>query len=455
MSLFGFKMENAEGRNPGEDGEVEAGGLDESETATAAITEVQQEDAEVAEAEAEAEDLDGRVELAEELHDSVEPVVTEGLGLDRAGMALLLAGMKRVAGKNYKHLVGKDVKMEAIDAGLSGRREQTSIQFESLKDTLKSAWEAIKAAFRKAWAKIKTTYIKTFDASKKLKARAVKVRDRAEGSSGTIDKKTFSFSGAKTLAVGGKKLEGGDLKSALGALEKIIDDNLDTVKSDSVGGVAEELADTLGDVDDSKFDTAINTLYGKVIEKCKIKGLGGDVSDPKVKASLGESSEVTLAASAELPGGKLIVNVTGKGGSSDTAERIAGIRRTRTTMVNAKDKPKEVSSEASTLSNSQVAGLCDEVIKIADNIFDFKKGWENRDRDQEKTIKAIDASFKDFTNDKDQGDKAKRSARAIAAAATGILRRDSSFKSALISYSLNVCNVTLSYCEGSLSQHKK
>ncbi len=32
-----------------------------------------------------------------------------------------------------KHLVGRDVKMESISAGVSGRREQTRIQFENLK----------------------------------------------------------------------------------------------------------------------------------------------------------------------------------------------------------------------------------------------------------------------------------------------------------------------------------
>lgn len=123
--LLGYHMEDA-----GEEGtrltDAVPGGLDESETATAAVDEVVQESVEVADADAEADDMGERVELAEDLHDAVEPVVTEGAGLDRAGMALLLSGMRRVAGRHGKHLVGRDVKMEAISAGVSGRRETNS-----------------------------------------------------------------------------------------------------------------------------------------------------------------------------------------------------------------------------------------------------------------------------------------------------------------------------------------
>ena len=329
--LLGLHFEDASG----EERRVatEPGGLDESETATAAVEEVVTESAEVAEADAEAEDMGERVELAEELHDTVEPVVTEGAGLDRAGMALLLTGMRRVAGKHGKHLVGLDVRMEAISAGVSGRREQTRIQFESIKDTLKQAWEAIKAAFKKAWAKVKTWYIKTFDASKKLKKRAESIRNRAETSNATIDKKSFSFSGSKSIAIDGKVKDGGAFVTALGQIEKLAGDVLDVKKTDDVGKVAEKLGEKLGDVDGKGLSDAIDTLYQEVLKSVKVVGLSGTVSDPKVKASFGEASEVTLAASSELPGGKIIVNVTGKGGSTDVAARIAGIRRARTLML--------------------------------------------------------------------------------------------------------------------------
>lgn len=88
-----------------------------------------------------------------------------------------------------KHLVGRDVKMESIGAGVSGRREQTRIGTRSLKTHLINLGSN-QAAFKKAWSKVKTWYIKTFDASKKLKSRAEKIRTRAENSSATIDKRT-------------------------------------------------------------------------------------------------------------------------------------------------------------------------------------------------------------------------------------------------------------------------
>lgn len=435
---------------------TEPGGLDESETATAAVEEVVTESAEVAEADAEAEDMGDRVELAEELHDTVEPVVTEGAGLDRAGMALLLTGMRRVAGKHGKHLVGLDVRMEAISAGVSGRREQTRIQFESIKDTLKQAWEAIKAAFKKAWAKVKTWYIKTFDASKKLKKRAESIRNRAETSNATIDKKSFSFSGSKSIAIDGKVKDGGAFVTALGSIENLAEKILSTVKTDQVGNIAEDLASKIGDVDEARLAAAFKTIQTEIVKKAGVDGLTGPVSDPKVKASFGEGSEVSVAASTELPGGKIIVNVTGRATSIDANVLLGSIRRTRTVFTNAKDKQRDVAGEVATLTTSQIARVCDSVIDIADKVFDFKKGWENRDKDQEKTIKAIDDAFKDVSKDNDDNSAtAQRHARGLASAATGLLRRDSSFKAAFVSYVMATGNVALSYCERSLAQHKK
>ena len=108
------------------------------------------------------------------------------------------------------------------------------------------------------------------------------------------------------------------------------------------------------------------------------------------------------------------------------------------------------------MTTSQIAKVCDSVIDIADKVFDFKKGWENRDRDQEKTIKAIDDAFREISKDsEDESNEVKRNARGLASAATGLLRRDSSFKAAFVSYVMATGNVALSYCERSLAQHKK
>lgn len=440
-------------------GEVPAGGLDESETATAEIAELRQEEAEIVEAEENADNLDRNVELAEDLTEEVEPVVTEGRGLDKAGMGILLTGMRAIAGRNGKHIVGKNVKMEAIDAGASGRAEQTKIVFEDLKDTLKAAWKAIKDAFLKAWAKIKSWYIKTFDTSKKLKKRAETVRSKAENTSATIDKKTFSFSGAKTLYTG-TKLQPGDLNTALAALKGLTGNYLDIVKSDDVGKKADDLADVLGDVgkDDAALGSSISEIYGKIITVSDPANLSASNAEDKVVKSFGTDSEVKVKTSAELPGARVVVKVTGTAGTgADTNGKIAAIRRTRLTMANTKDKPKDPSTDVATASTSQISTMCDHIIEIADHIFDFKKGWENRDRDQAQLIKAIDDAFKDVSSEKDEDvtTPIRRNARGIASAATGFVRRDSSFKASLISYALNVCNVALSYGEGSLRQHKK
>lgn len=455
MSLFALHLEDASVEGTRLTDAV-PGGLDESETATAEIADLRQEEAEIVEANAEAEDMGERVELAEELTETVEPVVTEGAGLDAASMKLLLTGMRRVAGPRAKHLVGRDVKMESISAGVSGRREQTRIQFENLKDTLKAAWEAIKAAFKKAWAKVKTWYIKTFDASKKLKARAEKIRSRAESGSATIDKKKFSFSGAKSLAHNGK-LTASDLVSGMGSVKKIAENVLDTIKTDNVDDASDELVKLIGEeVSEDNLRATVVKIHDTLTKGINVAG-GGKPSSVSDKIVSGFGEDVTLKFSEVLPGDKVIVVATGKetGEGDMVSKKIAAIRRSRVAFSGITDKVKEVSGEVETLSSSQVATVCDHVIDTADSIFDFKKGWENRDRSQEKVIKAIDDAFREITKDKEVDPKVQRTARSIAGAATDIIRRDATAKAAFVSYAMSTCNVALSYCERSMAQYKK
>lgn len=455
MSLFALHLEDASVEGTRLTDAV-PGGLDESETATAEIADLRQEEAEIVEADAEAEDMGERVELAEELTETVEPVVTEGAGLDAASMKLLLTGMRRVAGPRAKHLVGRDVKMESISAGVSGRREQTRIQFENLKDTLKAAWEAIKAAFKKAWAKVKTWYIKTFDASKKLKARAEKIRSRAESGSATIDKKKFSFSGAKSLAHNGK-LTASDLVSGMGSVKKIAENVLDTIKTDNVDDASDELVKLIGEeVSEDNLRATVVKIHDTLTKGINVAG-GGKPSSVSDKIVSGFGEDVTLKFSEVLPGDKVIVVATGKetGEGDMVSKKIAAIRRSRVAFSGITDKVKEVSGEVETLSSSQVATVCDHVIDTADSIFDFKKGWENRDRSQEKVIKAIDDAFREITKDKEVDPEVQRTARSIAGAATDIIRRDATAKATFVSYAMSTCNVALSYCERSMAQYKK
>lgn len=461
--LLGYKFEDAS--EEGTVGELPPGSLDESETATAEIADLRQEDAERVEADAEADDLEGRVELAEELHDEVEPVVTEGLGLDRAGMALLQVGLRRVAGRAGKHLVGRNLKMEAIDAGVAGRREQTSIQFEDLKDTLKQAWKAIKQAFMKAWAKVKTWYIKTFDASKKLKSRATKIRDRAENLTGTIDssKKSFSFSGIKTLGKNGKIGDAGDVKTGISNLKTLAKDFLDVQDAKTLDDKAEALVDYLDKLKGSDNNAAgvraLKTQIEAAFNTKSVNGTKPSEVDAKIITGLGGEKENQFNFSSVLPGDKVVIAIKGKTGSEEADKIVAAIRRTRLVFSNTKDKPKEASGDAKTANVSQITSICGDVIEIADEIFDFKKGWEGRDSHQSKLLKDIDTTFDQIARDANEDGETKagntqaRLARSIASAATGLVRRDSSFKASLVGYLMNTSNVALSYCERSLANH--
>lgn len=446
-NLLSFHLENADDvENP----EEVVGSLDDSTGASAEMTETVAADNEVRVADGEANDLEERLDLTEELHDELEPVVTEGAGLDKAGMMLCLVAMRKIAGPNGKHLVGKNVNMESINAGVAGRKEQTRIQFESVKETLSHAWTVIKNAFKKTWARIKTWYITTFDSSKALRSRAEKLALKVEQAAGTAEAKTIKLPNASALAIDGKLKDASAFFGAYARLEQLAGEILQVKKIDDNSNAAEEVAKEIKEAADLTTSD-VDALFSKVKAANTISGLGQSV-DSKVLAGLG--NRITGKASAELPGGKIVINVTGDDSESSVIGAIGRIVRTKTVLADAKAKAATVGEEVAILTLSQVSDIAKRTKDIADTVFAFKKGWENRDKDQAALLKTIDSSITVAGKDDKETD-ATRNARALAKAATGLVRRDSSFRASFVSYTLSTGNAALTYGERSLAKYKK
>lgn len=459
MNLFAqqIKFEDTEGLEYPEGQLITEG--DEGESVAAAVAEVTEEEAGIAEDE---RAMDGLVEDEETLSEVQEVVEDdapkmEHTGLTPVGARLAKIVLARVVGK--RHADKTLPKMEHFNSR-SDARDATSFVQEGVADALKSFWEALKAQFKKIWAKVKTWYIKTFSAAKSLHDRAKTIRDRAEGSSSTIDKKTFAFAQAKQLVINGRLKSAEEFGRALDQVNAMVA-SATKIETDKA---LDKLADNLDKIaSDNKGDaeTIVTTIVDAAFENMKkMLATGKTLTDSKVLESLGGGANGDAEASSSdvLPGDKLFVVVMAKNIATDP---VKALRMARTTFVNTKDKPREVSStDVVTLNTSQVAKFCDVIVSSAGDIAEYERKWQNTDRSQEKVLKAIDDAVRDGAqdykdSDSDTASADERALRTMASAATQFVKRVGGQVSQITGYALPVYAATLNWCEGSMRNYKK
>jgi hypothetical protein len=458
MNLFAqqIKFEDTEGLEYPEGQLITEG--DEGESVAAAVAEVTEEEAGIAEDE---RAMDGLVEDEETLSEVQEVVEDdapkmEHTGLTPVGARLAKIVLARVVGK--RHADKTLPKMEHFNSR-SDARDATSFVQEGVADALKSFWEALKAQFKKIWAKVKTWYIKTFSAAKSLHDRAKTIRDRAESSTATIDKKSFQFGQVKQLAVEGRLKEVSSFEQAFNRVVDLVSAT-NSIESDKA---LEDFADGLDKLVDSKTSTNFKLGLLSVAGSGKflnvVSKAAESVTDPKVLSSLGggDNGDAQVSATDVLPGDKVLVVITAK----DQTNALKTLRMERVSFANTKNKPREISSdaEATTLNPSQIAKFCDAIVSSAGDIADFEQKWQKIDKAQENVLRKIDEVVRDGVQDNKDDDKGnstvEREIRTLASAATNYTRRMGGLPSQIASFAMPIYAATLNWCEGSMRNYKK
>ena len=458
MNLFAqqIKFEDTEGLNLPEGQLITEG--DEGESVAAAVAEVTEEEAGIAEDE---RAMDGLVEDEETLSEVQEVVENdapkmEHTGLTPVGARLAKIVLARVVGK--RHADKTLPKMEHFNSR-SDARDATSFVQEGVTDALKSFWEALKAQFKKIWAKIKTWYIKTFSAAKSLHDRAKTIRDRAESSTATIDKKSFQFGQVKQLAVEGRLKEVSSFEKAFNRVVDLVSAT-NSIESDKA---LEDFADGLDKLVDSKTSTNFKLGLLSVAGSGKFLNVASkaaeSVADPKVLSSLGggNNGDAQVSATDVLPGDKVLVVITAK----DQTDTLKALRMERVSFANTKNKPREISSdaEATTLNPSQIAKFCDAIVSSAGDIADFEQKWQKIDKAQENVLRKIDEVVREGVQDNKDDDNGsstvEREIRTLASAATNYTRRMGGLPSQIASFAMPIYAATLNWCEGSMRNYKK
>lgn len=429
---------------------------DEGESVAAAIAEVTEEEAGVVEAEREMDNFVDDAETASDLVDAVaEAPKTESAGLTQTNARLLAKVLKRVGGQSYVGAVMP--KMEHFD-GRANRRDATSLVMEGVSDSLKGFWEALKKQFAKAWTTMKSWYVKAFSAARKLADRARSIRDRAEGASATIDKKTFAFGQVKQLAVNGKLKTVSEFESAFSAVVAMVND----VNEAPTDKAIEALRDDLEKIETENAAIAATTFNGVVtsmVQGFKSVAAGGKVEDSKILASLGggAAGDAEVSATPVLPGDKQFVVITAK----DAGDLNKVLRMTRLTIVNSKEKQREIPAgeEVVTLNSSQVAKFAGTIAESAETIYDYEKKFANVEKAQEAVIRKLDELFRvSETAAKEaegSSEKGLRDMRTTASNATATVRRLGGAAGQVNSYAVSVFGATLNWCEGSMRNYKQ
>lgn len=445
---------------------------------------IEMETAAAEEAMSEAEDvvsdmedsLEGRI-----TEDDGTEVKTESVGL--SGTAAQLAAIRlRRAMPGATRIIPK---MENFSSR-ADQRDNTRYVIEGVRDSLRKAWEWIKEQFRKAWAKLKDWYIKIFSASKRLAARAEKIRDKVDGGGGTTpENKKFRFTQVATLHIGGNLKEPSEFIESLELVSKIVEETHDIPTERMIDDLEDNLETlTKARASRSGSDKDKILVRGSKDFGNKIVNIGIDLQsefksvmdlckhelDDKSKKALGINNKdgsfakyIIARGSDELPGGKRLVTIYGvskdAGNNEEFVENI--LRKNRVTFANAKDKPKQIASdaEATTLNSAQISDIANIVAESASTIFDYEKKWQRVDKKQDIILKKIDELVKDqldeIEDDNSKTSKDERAVRTMASDVTGYIKRMCAIQSTVSSYAMNVYSAALNYCEGSLSNHKK
>lgn len=457
-----FERLALEGADLGYENEAPLANGEETHTVANEIAEVQGLQFEAADADEAAETLDGEADKAEEVAETIEEDVAQERALDPTSAKLLHLAFKNIVGKTH---AGKKLPaQEAWSGNRSDAREATRIALEGVKETLKAFWEAIKKQFQKAYDTVKSWIVKTFSAAKKLKERAEKLQSKANDTVGTIEEKSFSFSGTKALAVDGKFNEAGALTSALTKVRGLVTGTLSEFKKGKVDDYVEK---TVKKVEasftgsGSTRDVSAAELAGAVKEVAAAAGATNNVPSSvgdvkKFIEQYGDAAEINVTATVGLPGGRAVIGVIPKTLASQDLEGLTKLlKSTRVALGNDKFTPREVSEgDVKTLTTSQVDKVCDDVIEIAESIFNYEKEWKNRDSFVAKVLKETDQIVKDFDSEDEAESRNQRHFRGYVGAQVAFVRRTFNFEANVCSYGLTTGNAFLNYAERSLAQHK-
>lgn len=318
-----------------------------------------------------AEAADGDLSDAERLigvTDSMEDLAVIADGIENATEAetrlMDTVGSMAVAGSDLE----SEVIVPAQESFI-GRRIST----ESIRETAKAIWKTILANLEKVWKYIDEFFYKIFGTIPSLRKRVKDMRKTVEDAAGrTIEHKKITVSvGVKALSVDYKTpKDEGDMKHNLKVLSSSVKGVFGEVM-DSVARLGETIADVIADFTPESPEASITKLLEAVKKgSLHVSGSANTTRFPGFKTFMGDNlmGNVTVATrvpdqghSAHPPAGLEVIDL---------------FRRAGCELISTSEKEKDVPNdfEMSTMSNSAMIAVLDEVEGMLDSLESFNRG---------------------------------------------------------------------------------
>ena len=345
--------------------------------------------------------------------------------------------------------------------GSSRERINATTSVENrITETLKKIWEAIKRAVNKVIAFVRKWYLKIFDGASRLKKRAEAIRTKGENTQGNAKEKKISIPLAG-LHINKNAPKAAQLVSSMKTVTTIITDvtkgQMSKGYEKAMTGLTEALegaveAGRLSGGNEKKI-AAASTKYA---------GLSSEFTeDSKALAKFPGASETNakgFSVKEVLPGGKRFVALDLALAEDATSKDIAAGSRSacKVVLVDATDSKVEVdgSKEVDVLSPQDVVAVANGVIDLADAVIDYRKEFENYDRQTKEALKRVDkVANSSGKGDNDAETERLADIRAIATAAGNLIRNQGTSVTSVVNYGLNLGRNALVYGNSSLNQY--
>lgn len=412
-------------------------------------------------------------------------IATESRDLSEREYSVLRTSLKALTGEHpFKRIA------QESDDSVSNRQ----IALEGFKETLKKFWAYIKEQAKKFWNLLKRWWFKTFDISKRAKARAEKLIDRADREYGVSVENEISFKEIKKLAMNGRINDPAAIVKGLKDLELLTAELINTREADQFNDAAQDLTDKTAEIvegikshaddlikargEDARIDRSdlgvresdINEFIG-IVETIFARSdsslvnqqdFGLDKADKYLK-QFAEPGKTSFKHSAHLPGDKWVLSISpaisrSTGPVIDLGTTIEGMRASRLLMASCLygDKQYDADPLVKVLSTSAISRGCENIVRICEYINEYRGAFDRRDRFKERVIKDIDQVVNNLTQDNDMTYvECDRLIRSFANAIIGLIRRRSDFETSLCAYSMSTSIAFLNYSELSLKQYTK
>lgn len=397
---------------------------------------------EIVEAQQEAETA---VTKLAEIHEEVESLEKFSLALEQhkeRGLSPDGAIMLNIAFEGFKTRMEIDPSLEVVPTveqfgGSAGAISSTIVAMEAADGFVSAGINKAKELFKRIVAFFKNLWIKLTNGAPRIEARAKALIKTLESVKGNPKSATFESGLASSLGTGVEKVTAASVKGSLEILKALADESHlnnipDLAKNAAAGKKTKEFAKATATAWDNLGKGAKTTPENKRFGS-GFSAYASPIIAGNKRFYVAQSTRAFAEAEAAEEGSLKGINAN---------IEVYGRSRVGFFTVDSKIKAKELE----VLNRSDAESICDDVIKLASEVTNYKTKWASREASIEAAVEAI----KPGKGDKDEAAKIQAADIKLLQTVYSNLNRVST---GICAEALSLSNKALDYVAASLKQY--